>query len=47
MLGCHFFDAGSVTPASRVDGIHLDADQHLLLGQAMVSIVAPLLHVGP
>jgi len=42
-LGCHFFDAGSVTPASRVDGIHLDADQHLALGNAMVSVVAPLL----
>jgi len=22
-LGCHFFDAGSVTASSRVDGIHL------------------------
>jgi len=42
-LECHFFDAGSVTPASRIDGIHLDADQHLLLGKAMVSVVAPLL----
>ena len=42
-LGCHFFDAGSITPASRIDGIHLDADQHLLLGKAMVSVVAPLL----
>ena len=42
-LGCHFFDAGSVTPASRIDGVHLDADRHLLLGKAMVSVVAPLL----
>jgi lysophospholipase L1-like esterase len=42
-LGCHFFDAGSVTQASRVDGIHLDADQHLLLGKAMVRVVARLL----
>ena len=33
-LGCHFFDAGTVTPASRVDGIHLDSDQHLMLGEA-------------
>lgn len=33
--GCDFFDAGSVTPASRIDGIHLDADQHLRLGQAL------------
>ncbi|OIQ90782.1 hypothetical protein GALL_273230 [mine drainage metagenome] len=42
-LGCHFFDAGSVTPASRVDGVHLDADQHLALGRAMVEAVAALL----
>ena len=34
-LNCQFFDAGSVTPASKVDGIHLDADQHLLLGKAL------------
>ena len=42
-LGCHFFDAGSVTPASRVDGIHLDADQYVILGQALVDVVAPIL----
>jgi lysophospholipase L1-like esterase len=46
--GCHFFDAASVTPASRVDGIHLDADQHLRLGNALAEVVAPLLApVGP
>jgi hypothetical protein len=43
-LGCHFFDAGSVTSASKVDGIHLDAEQHLLLGRAMVDVVAPLIY---
>jgi lysophospholipase L1-like esterase len=42
-LGCAFFDAGSVTPASRVDGIHLDADQHGVLGRALVAAVRPLL----
>jgi lysophospholipase L1-like esterase len=42
-LSCHFFDAGSVTPASLVDGIHLDRDQHLLLGQALVDVVAAIL----
>lgn len=42
-LDCHFYDAGSVTPVSRVDGIHLDEDQHLSLGRAMVSVVSPLL----
>ena len=43
LFDCHFFDAGSVTSASRVDGIHLDADQHLLLGNAMVDVVTTLL----
>jgi len=38
-LGCHFFDAGGVTSASRVDGVHLDADQHLALGKALADAV--------
>jgi len=42
-LGCAFFDAGSVTSSSPRDGVHLDADQHRALGEAMVSVVAPLL----
>jgi lysophospholipase L1-like esterase len=41
-LGCPFFDAGSVTPASTVDGIHLDADQHRTLGLALARFVASL-----
>jgi lysophospholipase L1-like esterase len=40
---CAFFDAGSVTPASVVDGVHLDADQHARLGRALVPVVAALL----
>lgn len=43
LLGCPYFDAGSVTPSSRVDGIHLDADQHLVLGKALAATVKPLL----
>jgi lysophospholipase L1-like esterase len=42
-LGCHFFDAGKVTASSRVDGIHLDADQHLALGNAIADCVAGIL----
>jgi lysophospholipase L1-like esterase len=42
-LGCQFFDAGSVTSSSRVDGVHLDADQHLKLGEAMAVEVRALL----
>jgi lysophospholipase L1-like esterase len=41
--GCHFFDCNSVTPASRVDGIHLDADQHLTLGTRIAEEVRSLL----
>jgi lysophospholipase L1-like esterase len=42
-LGCHFFDAATVTTASRVDGIHLDADQHRALGTALANVVRPLI----
>ena len=42
-LGCAFFDAASVTPASRVDGIHLDADQHAVLGRTLADVVRALL----
>jgi len=42
-VGCHFFDAARVTSSSRVDGIHLDADQHGALGRALVDVVAPIL----
>jgi len=41
-LRCHFFDAGSVTPSSRIDGVHLDADQHRVLGEALVAVVEGL-----
>ncbi len=42
-LACPFFDSGAVTAASRVDGIHLDADQHATLGKAMADVVRPIL----
>jgi lysophospholipase L1-like esterase len=42
-LACPFFDAGSVVRASRVDGVHLDADAHLALGDALADVVRPLL----
>lgn len=44
-LGCAYFDAGTVTPASTVDGVHLDAEQHRRLGEALVTVVADL--IGP
>jgi len=42
-LGCHFFDAGEATAASRVDGIHLDADQHGQLGRGLSDGVAAII----
>lgn len=44
--GCAFFDAGSVTTTSKVDGVHLDEDQHLALGKAMAKKVASMLAAG-
>lgn len=43
-LGCDFFDAGSVTASSRVDGVHLDADQHQALGTALAAHIDAILH---
>jgi lysophospholipase L1-like esterase len=40
---CAFFDAATVTTSSRVDGVHLDADQHGSLGRALAPVVAGLL----
>lgn len=45
--GCHFFDAGTVTGSSVVDGVHLDAGQHALLGRRLAEVVRPLLAVKP
>jgi lysophospholipase L1-like esterase len=42
-LDCHFFDSGSVVSASRVDGVHLDADQHLTLGHAIAELTQRIL----
>jgi len=36
----YYFDANSVTNASDIDGIHLDEDQHLQLGNAIAESVA-------
>lgn len=36
----YYFDSSTVTTASTIDGIHLDENQHLLLGKAIARIVA-------
>ncbi|MHC3915027.1 hypothetical protein ACI0FN_00990 [Alcaligenes nematophilus] len=40
---CHFFDAGSVISSSKVDGVHLDPEQHLILGKAVAEISSSLI----
>lgn len=40
---CDFFDAGNVVGSSAIDGVHLDAPQHLSLAHALSNIVKPLL----
>jgi len=36
---CFYFNVSDVTPASKMDGIHLDSDQHIKLGKAMGTMV--------
>lgn len=42
-VGCHFIDAGSVIMSSKVDGVHLDAEQHLVLGNELCRVAQKLL----
>ena len=41
-LDCPFFDAGQHVTTSPIDGVHLDAGQHAVLGKAMADFVAAL-----
>lgn len=40
---CHFLDSSAVTEASSVDGIHLDAPQHKVLGDAVANEIQRIL----
>ena len=42
-LECPFFDSGRVIHLSPVDGVHLDADQHQVLGRELAPVVSGLL----
>ncbi len=42
-LECLFFDSATVISTSELDGVHLDADQHLDLGRALARVVSSLL----
>ena len=43
LMGCRFFDAGEVITVSKIDGVHVDKDQHILFGKEMAVFVAGLL----
>src|SRR5664279_1083077 len=45
-VGCHFLDAGGIITSSNVDGVHLDLEQHLTLGNAVAQVVKPLLSIN-
>lgn len=40
---CHYFDAGTVVTTSKVDGVHLDEEQHRIIGGAIGTEVEKLL----
>ena len=42
-LGCAFWDAGTATTTSAIDGVHLDARQHRELGEGITPVVMGLL----
>jgi lysophospholipase L1-like esterase len=42
-LKCHFFDAQTATTTSPLDGVHLDAPQHLQLGEAITPVIHSIL----
>jgi lysophospholipase L1-like esterase len=41
--GCQFFDASEVIVSSDVDGIHLDASEHIKLGEAVAVRIGEIL----
>jgi lysophospholipase L1-like esterase len=46
-MRCRFFDAGAVVTTSAVDGVHLDADQHVRLGREIAHVVRAALSEPP
>ena len=42
-MSCAFFDAATIIRSSEADGVHLDADQHPILGKALLDPVRKLL----
>ena len=42
-LNCPFIDSGEFIATSKVDGVHLDAEDHIKLGEALAPVVKNLL----
>lgn len=42
-LNCPIFDTGTIISVSNIDGVHLDAEDHVKLGKALVPLVTELL----
>ena len=40
--GCHFLDASKIVVASDFDGIHLDVDEHIKLGNKIANFIKNL-----
>ena len=40
---CYFFDSNSVVAASKVDGVHLDEAEHIVLGEKLAQYVREIL----
>lgn len=36
---CYFFNAGDVIGTSQIDGVHIDADAHQVLGAALAEFI--------
>ena len=45
--GVAFFDSGKVITSSKIDGVHLDEDQHTVLGKALCEVVLKILVARP
>jgi lysophospholipase L1-like esterase len=37
--GCHFFDSASVICSSKIDGLHIDPEEHTILGRSIAEKV--------
>ena len=45
MIGCGFFDAGSVAKTTPLDGVHLDAENTRAIGRALAPVVRKMLEL--